>query len=93
MEIWIRTQNKSRLLYIDKISIEYFDEIIDRRFFKKDKIKRHWYIYDNKKYIELGEYSSYEKALKILDMIQEFIKSRVNEDMVFQMPNDDEVKV
>ena len=92
MEIWIRTQNKSRLLYIDKISIEYFDEIIERRFFKKDKIKRHWYIYD-KKYIEIGEYSSYEKALKVLDMIQEFIKARVNEDIAFQMPKNDEVKV
>lgn len=91
MGIWIRTQNKSRLFYIDKISIEFFDEIIERRFFMEDKIKRHWYIYDNK-YIELGEYSSYKKCLKVLDMIQKFIQSRVNEDMVFQMPSDDEVK-
>ena len=91
MGIWIRTQNKSRLFYIDKISIEFFDEIIERRFFMEDKIKRNWYIYDNK-YIELGEYSSYKKCLKVLDMIQKFIQSRVNEDMVFQMPSDDEVK-
>jgi len=92
MGVWIRSQGKSRLLCVDKINIEYFDEIIERRFFKKDKIKRHWYIYDNK-YIELGEYSSYKKCLKVLDMIQEFIKTRVNEDMVFLMPKDNEVKV
>jgi hypothetical protein len=92
MKIWIRSQNKSRLLYIDKISIEYFDEIIERRFFMKDKIKRHWYIYDNK-YIELGEYSSYKKCLKVLDMIQKYIQSGVNEYMVFQMPQDEKVKL
>ncbi len=89
MGIWIRTQNKNRLLYIDKISIGHFDEIIERRFFMKDKIKRHWYIYDNN-YIELGEYSSYKKCLKVLDIIQEYIQSRVNEYMVFQMPQDEE---
>lgn len=92
MGIWIRSQGKNRLLCVDKISIEYFDEIIERRFFKKDKIKRHWYIYDNK-YIELGEYLSYKKCLKVLDMIKNHIQSRVNEDMVFQMPKNDEVKV
>mgnify|MGYP004494048473 FL=1 len=92
MGIWIRTQNKSRLFYIDKISIEFFDEIIERRFFMEDKIKRHWYIYDTK-YIELGEYSSYKKCLKVLDMIQKYIQSKVNEYMVFQMPSDDEVKL
>ena len=92
MGIWIRSQNKSRLFCIDKIIIEHFDEIIDRRFFMKDKIKRHWYIYDNK-YIELGEYSSYKKCLKVLDMIQKYIQSKVNEYMVFQMPYDDEVKL
>ena len=53
--------------------------------------------------ITIGEYSSQEKALKVLDMIQERIKhnnSHQNarlgvpylEDNVFQMPLDNEVK-
>ena len=51
---------------------------------------------------EIGKYSTKEKALKVLDKIQEAIVPKLiidvdgrvekNENMVFQMPQDDEVK-
>ena len=91
MGVWIRTQNKSKLLCVDKIGTEFFDEIIERRFFRKNKIKRHWYVYDNK-YIELGEYSSYEKCLEVLNMIDDHINC-YDATIVFQMPRDEEVEV
>lgn len=59
---------------------------------------------------ELGKYSTKEKALKVLDMIQEKVKNKIRNELyvriatrsddvtfngpgVFQMPQDDEVKV
>ena len=87
MSVWIRTQNKNRLgdfIYFDSIS----KEIVNKGEFRICGVQN-----GANPRIVLGTYSSEEKSLKVLDMIQEFIKTRVNEDMVFQMPNDNEVKV
>ena len=40
----------------------------------------------------VGIYSSEKKALKVMDMIHNRINLTVGEGMVFQMPQDDEVK-
>ena len=87
MEIWIRSQNKSCLgdfIYFDSIS----KEIVNKGEFRICGVQN-----GANPRIVLGTYSSEKKSLKVLDMIQEFIKTRVNDDLVFQMPNDDEVKV
>ena len=81
MGVWIRTKDKERLidcksLYVGIIPFNDGTELYG--------------IYENGVRASLGGYSSEEKTFKVLDAIQEFIKSRVNEDMVFQMPQDEE---
>lgn len=90
--MWVRSQNKMTLMDATTIRI-YYDGV------------GYWRIYCDQKciaeeYTNLGTYSSHEKALKVLDMIEQWINSieyskttkscRVN--YVFQMPQDDEVK-
>lgn len=84
MCIWIRSQNKKILNNCNNLQVEDVDDNTFHIVESKN-------IYDH--YLLLGSYFSEEKAIKVLDMIQQFIKSRVNEDMVFQMPNDEEVQV
>ena len=87
--MWIRSQDKIRLINSDYI-IVYKNEI--RASTNSDGFL-----------ITIGEYSSQEKALKVLDMIQECIEhnnshhnARIGtpylEYNVFQMPLDSEVK-
>ena len=85
MSVWIRSQDGGRLINCKNL---YIGVILtyDRDFGQRG-------IYENGIKNALGEYSSGEKALKVLDMIQQHIKTRVNEDMVFQMPSNEEVKV
>lgn len=86
--IWIRSQNKEVLIECKEVHIFGWDATsyrIDSR---------------ESNYI-LGEYSTKEKALKVLDMIQERIGNieniKSNQCMVkpnfliFQLPQDDEV--
>ncbi len=82
MRIWIRSQNKELLNNCNNLQIV---QDIDFHIVESKNVYDH--------YLLLGSYFSKEKAIKVLDMIQQFIKSRVNDDMVFQMPNDEEVKV
>lgn len=74
--MWIRSQDRLRLQYVSRFEIEHFEnkEIAT--------ITGHgWY---------LGEYSTEDKALKVLNEIQNAITSeRV---VVYQMPADDEVE-
>ena len=73
--MWIRSQDKTRLIKPDYIRINGND-IETIRF---DMLCT-----------KIGEYSSEEKLLKVLDMIQKSISS--NENSVFQMPLDSEVE-
>lgn len=86
MNLWIRSQNRMKLVNVNKLNIVY----------------RHQWAYDvySDNFI-MGTYSTEENALKVLDMIQEAIvpkliidvDGRVEkvEKMVFEMPKEEEV--
>lgn len=77
MGVWVRSQSSNWLVFAS----EFYIKTKDGKNGISDVLTT-----DNQ---PLAIYSSYKKALKVLDMIQEFIKARVN----VQMPNDEEVKV
>ena len=60
MELWIRSQNKKKLIKVDMIEI-------DKQIEGPAIIFSHEYT--------LGEYDSKERALEVLDEIQEFIEN------------------
>lgn len=75
--MWIRSQDRLRLQYVNRFEIEHFEnkEIAT--------ITGHgWF---------LGEYSTEDKALLVLDMIEKVAMYPGN--TLFQMPADDEVEV
>ena len=79
MGIWIRSQNKENLINANKIQIADVHNIYKNAIWGDDTL--------------LGEYSTKEKALKVLDMIQREINNEYIRDyMVFQMPLDSEVE-
>ena len=91
MIFWIRSQDKETLKMVEEIDL--FCDPNDSKIFNISA-------YSN----ILGEYSTKEKALKVLDMIEEHLKEpkayNYNGDIftpinkvVFQMPQDDEVIV
>lgn len=104
MGIWIRTQDRNMIAIVESLviyrqekltkdGVEYFEDMYRD---EKDNENTYWCI------SELGYYSSKDKALKVLNKIQEHIKKPtytndlVNEHAhygkeVFQMPQDDEV--
>ena len=83
MSLWIRSQDKENLINVNKIEITDFCDAHKNAIWGDD--------------ILLGRYSSKEKALKVLDMIQEFIKNMYAGmanyiGKPFQMPLDSEVE-
>lgn len=86
MKIWIRSQDKCKLIKCTRFGIDYCsDGICDVIGADSDDV------------FELGKYKGEEKAVLVLDMIQEHIETRSNN--VFKMPrdiiiiDDDEVEV
>ncbi|MDY5112081.1 hypothetical protein [Faecalicoccus sp.] len=89
--MWIRSQNKELLVDTKTLGIKHevadYCQILFKEFIDQ--------------YIVLGEYSTTEKALKVLDMVQETIeygnktikkeKHELHTNKVFEMPQDDEV--
>ena len=91
MRIWIRSQDKEMLILAEAISLWCNPSSGSKNF----NISAYGGI--------VGEYSTKEKALKVLDMIEEHLKEpkayNYNGDtfipvnkVLFQMPQDDEVK-
>lgn len=82
--MWIRSQDRKSLLEIDDVEIDGINQI-----WGSDKLLG--------KYSILGEYSTYKKALKVFDEIQDELESEVfyitDSPDVYQMPQDDEVGV
>ena len=79
MGIWIRSQDKKSLLLC-----ESFDVGCDNDNYN---ILVNYELRNNEKHYSLmGNYSSVEKAVLVLDMIQKHIETRSNN--VFQMPRD-----
>lgn len=84
--MWIRTQNKYILANANSFRIRK-DSIDDWVYYA---INGHYDRYEQ----ELGIYSTKEKALKVLDQIQDNMESFEHEPtMVFQMPQDEEVEL
>ena len=83
--MWIRSQNEELLIKATCIYLGSENHICAHA---SNTEGNNWYI---------GKYSTKEKALKVLDMIQRIIKEQIrlhNEwqiGVVFQMPQDDEV--
>lgn len=83
--MWIRSQNNYILANVYSLRICKSD-IDDWVYYA---INGHYDRYEQ----ELGIYSTKEKALKVLDQIQDNMESFEHEPtMVFQMPGDDEVE-
>ena len=84
--MWIRTQNMYILANANSFRI-CKDSIDDWVYYA---INGHYDRYEQ----ELGIYSTKEKALKVLDQIQDNMESFEHEPtMVFQMPQDEDVEV
>lgn len=77
----IRSQNKAFLLNFSNLTVAYIAE--DDEDFVISSLE------DENRY-RLGKYFSKEKAMKVLDMIQE---AYVNGHIDYQMPEDSEVEV
>lgn len=79
--MWIRSQDKSIL--VDSI---LFETLVNRN--QENIISG--FVSEFNGNIPLGTYSTKEKSLKVLDMIQSFINNELIRDyMVFQMPLDE----
>lgn len=84
--MWIRTQNKYILANANSFRIRK-NSIDDWVYYA---INGHYDGYEQ----ELGIYSTKEKALKVLDRIQDNMESFEHEPtMVFQMPQDEDVEM
>lgn len=84
--MWIRSQNKYILANANSFRI-CKDSIDDWVYYA---INGHYDRYEQ----ELGIYSTKEKALKVLDQIQDNMELFEHEPtMVFQMPGDEDVEV
>lgn len=75
--MWIRSQDLYTLIKCERLSV------------RQCITQKHCVIGDE--CIVLGEYSTSDKALKVLDKIQKQIEYSYTE--VFQMPQDDEVEI
>lgn len=88
--MWIRSQDDRLLIDANKIYVGGTD---DPKYQMGDFKYRIYNIGESCNYF-LGDYSTKEKALKVLDQIQYNMEPFEHEPtMVFQMPADDEVEV
>ncbi len=78
--MWIRSQDKLLLTNVDTSNGIMINEYPDECLISLE--------YANTSF-KLGEYSSKEKALMVLDKIESYLEYSHN--IVFQMPQDDEV--
>ena len=79
MGIWIRSQDKKSLLLCKSFDVGCDND--------NDNILINYELINNEEhYSPMGNYLSVEKAVKVLDMIQEHIETHGNN--VFQMPRD-----
>lgn len=79
--MWIRSQSKKSLSNVNQLIINN----------TKDESKYYIFGYSERGSDTLGVYSTEEKALKVLNDIQEFNECTYSE--MFQMPADEDVEV
>lgn len=85
MAIWIRSQDKTSL--VECKTIDMIKQVNGEYYAHANYID----FGEAKNYDFLGKYSTKQKAIKALDMIQEHIAKYSNN--VFQMPQDAEVEI
>lgn len=79
MELWIRSQNKKLLCKVDSLFIE--EELYKRKGKYRIMANNGW----------LGEYNTLERALEILDEMQEIMTNLADSDLKiiqYEMPKD-----
>lgn len=69
MELWIRSQNKLTLTKINSVVIDFND--------KKKLVANYIEFYGSEDYTPLGEYDTEERALEVLDEIQNILKPQL----------------
>lgn len=72
MELWIRTQDKSRLFKADNLYADEYHQVIGYRT-KEQTIKRGFAIWHNEKVI--AQYDTKERCIEILDEVQKLLFS------------------
>lgn len=80
--MWIRSQNKRILTKVNEVIVVFVDE-------NKCFISGFW----DKGSDTLGVYLSREKALKVLDEIQDLIHKACDSGITYEMPQDEDVEV
>lgn len=77
--LWVRTQDKKRLINVNEI---YIDANVIKANYKE--------YYSGCEYVFLGEYSKEERAIEILDEIQEKIEYYLDDKLstIYEMPEE-----
>ena len=75
MELWIRSQDKTKIMKVDEVEFQQ-DDYGFCIFAWKDKFEGS----------RTGTYKSKERALEVLDEIQEILETRIVSQMVYEMP-------
>lgn len=81
MELYIRSQDKERLIQVKKLEMSYDDEIEDN-----DEFRIYDYTDVNRQYL-LGTYKTKERALEVLNDIQKILKLKADT-YVYEMPEE-----
>ena len=81
MELWIRSQDRTRLVPVTPL-------IVEKEEYIKDVLPFVIYTYYEDYKIRLGYYKTKEKALEVLDEITDFIDglNRTNTITIYEMP-------
>lgn len=81
MELWIRSQDRESIFKVKSIFYSTNDE--------NEHLIRSIIVDDVKNgIIKLGQYSTKERALEVLDEIQEILETRTVSQMVYEMPKE-----
>jgi hypothetical protein len=67
MELWIRSQDKERLIQVENLYVEFNGDV-------DPKLQPYRIVTD--KFISLGIYKDYERALEVLDEIQKILNPK-----------------
>lgn len=91
--MWVRSQDKTRLIDVKEFTIKKIEATIDEIMFisNKNELEKHVneFVIKGNTIINLGYYSTEEKALKVLDRLERHIQAYL---AAYQMPQDSEVK-
>lgn len=90
MELWIRTQDKMRLVKPNRLAIKRDSRTIG---------EGDYYIYESQNSLRYGTYTTKKRALEVLDEIQDLLKKdkfkderfccdKLTKAMVYEMPED-----